>query len=282
MQPETKKHLSILVVVTLAFSLSGMGPDDVPAFFLEIAPVVLGLLILLMTYRRFRFTTLVYGLIGFEIMVALVGAHYTSDSVPGFSWLQEQGIFIRNNYDKLGHFIQGFCPAIIIREILIRKTALHRGVIFNTVVVSVALAVSAFYEILEYAAAVFLGADADEFLGMQGFIWDTQTDMLFALIGAMSALLLLGALHDRALGRTRFVRHSAESAQYRHLALARPELEKLKLQTVRTSFISQGFNRAFARSLSGRVDAEDETGHGGYRNGQKYGFDGESKIPTRR
>lgn len=274
MQPESKKHLSIkhlsiLAAVAAAFFLAGMRPDDELAFFLELLPVVVGCLVLLLTYRRFRFTTFVYGLMAFQIMVALVGAHYTSDGVPGFSWLQEQGIFVRNNYDKFGHFIQGFVPAMIIREILLRKTALQSGRIFNTMIVSVALATSALYEISEYGAAVTLGADANEFLGMQGFIWDTQTDMLFAFVGAISALLLLSRRHDRALGRTCFVRHS-------------PELEDLKPKTVRISFISEGFNRAFARSLSGRIDAKDETGNGGYRNGKEDRGERESKIPARR
>lgn len=257
MQPESKKHLSILAAVIAAFFLAGMRPDDELAFFLELLPVVVGCLVLLLTYRRFRFTTFVYGLMAFQIMVALVGAHYTSDGVPGFSWLQEQGIFVRNNYDKFGHFIQGFVPAIIIREILLRRTKMERGGIFNTVIVSVALAASALYEILEYGAAVALGADANEFLGMQGFIWDTQTDMLFAMTGAIMALLLLSRRHDRAL-------------------------QNLKPKIVRISFITEGFNRAFARSLSGRIDAKDETGNGGYAHGKKDRGERESKIPARR
>lgn len=164
-------------------------------------PVIIGVAILIFTYKRFQFTTLVYWLIGVEILVAMVSAHYGTSHVPVFSWLQEVGIFERNNFDKLGHFMQGFTPALITREILLRISPLQKGWMLTVLVLSVCLAISALYEILEWITVVVAGKDADEFLGAQGYIWDVQTDMAFALIGAVLSLLLLSRIHDIFLAK---------------------------------------------------------------------------------
>ncbi|MBP9717996.1 DUF2238 domain-containing protein [Candidatus Gracilibacteria bacterium] len=202
MKRERDFHFFIASVVVLAFIWAFIKPENYQTLLLEMAPVVVGIGILLCTYTSFTLTTLVYVLIAVQIVVALIGGHFDYAHVPLFSWLQEQGVFHRNNYDKLGHFFQGLGPALLVREVLLRKTNLRRGALFNTIVVGLCLAFSALYEIFEWLSAVTIGgAIASDFIGTQGYIWDTQTDLLWALIGAISGLLLLARLHDKQLAK---------------------------------------------------------------------------------
>lgn len=151
------------------------------------------------TYRSFRLTTLLYILILLHCVILMIGGHYTYAEVPLFDTLKPILGFERNNYDKVGHFMQGFVPAIIAREILIRKEVVSGRAWLNTFVISVCLAFSALYELIEWLVAVAVGGSADAFLGTQGFVWDTQTDMALALVGAVCALLSLAKLHDKQL-----------------------------------------------------------------------------------
>lgn len=171
---------------------SGIEPKDQLTWFLEVSPGIVGGLALLATYRRFPLTPLLYTLILAHCVILFVGGHYTYAEVPLFEGLLGSE---RNNYDKLGHFFQGLVPALIAREILLRRNVVRGGwlVLF---VISIALAFSAFYELIEWWVAVLSDEAADAFLGAQGYVWDTQSDMLMALIGAISALVFLSRWHD--------------------------------------------------------------------------------------
>ncbi|HXM32170.1 MAG TPA: DUF2238 domain-containing protein, partial [Chthoniobacterales bacterium] len=158
-----------------------------------------GIFILLATYRHFQFTTLAYTLIALHICVLCVGGHYTYARVPAFDWLRPIFGWERNEYDRLGHFLQGFVPAIIAREVLLRFKILARENWLPFLVLSICLTISASYELLEWLAATMTGPAANDFIGSQGDVWDTQADMLMALIGAVCALVLFSHLHNRAL-----------------------------------------------------------------------------------
>jgi putative membrane protein len=178
---------------------SSWRPYDRFTWWLEVTPGLAGLALLLATYRRFRFTTLCYTLIAVHICVLCVGGHYTYARVPLFDWLRPLFAWQRNNYDRLGHLMQGLVPAMIAREVLLRLEVLNRRKWLPFLVVSICLAISALYELIEWWTALASGAAANDFLGSQGDVWDTQSDMFLALIGAVSALLLLSPLHNRAL-----------------------------------------------------------------------------------
>ena len=198
MKPRTF-HLALFFIVAIVFCWSGWRPYDRFTWWLEISPGLAGIILLLATYRRFQFTSLSYALVALHICVLFVGGHYTYARVPAFDWLRPIFDWERNHYDRLGHFMQGFVPVIIAREIFIRCNLLNRKKWLPFLVVSVCLAISAFYELLEWWAALIGGSAADDFLGSQGDIWDTQADMALALIGALCALLFLSHFHDRAL-----------------------------------------------------------------------------------
>jgi putative membrane protein len=166
---------------------------------LEVAPALVGFVVLALTWQSFRLTPLVYLLILFHCVVLMVGGHYTYAEVPLFDYIKPLFGFERNNYDKLGHFVQGLVPAMIAREILIRKNVVPSRQWLNFFIICFCLALSAFYELLEWAVAVVAGASSEAFLGTQGYQWDTQSDMALALLGAVTALLSLGRLHDRQL-----------------------------------------------------------------------------------
>jgi putative membrane protein len=191
--------LALLVLVAVALVLSGLAPTDRGTWWLEIFPILIGAPILVATYRRFPLTTLVYTLLAVHALILMVGGHYTYARVPIGFWVQDLFGFARNHYDRLGHFAQGFIPAILVREILLRTSPLRRGRWLFVLVTAVCLAFSACYEFIEWGAAVLGGESADAFLGTQGDVWDTQWDMLFALIGALTAQLTLSKAHDRAL-----------------------------------------------------------------------------------
>lgn len=192
---------ALVLGLAAVFVWSAINPHDRLTWFLEVAPVVIAAIILAATYRRFRFTNLVYLLISVHALILMIGGHYTYAEVPLFDWIKDTFGYARNHYDRLGHFAQGFVPAMVAREILIRLSPLHAGKWLFFIVVSICLAISAFYELIEWWVAVASGTAAEAFLGTQGDVWDTQWDMFLALCGATLAQLLLGRVHDRALVR---------------------------------------------------------------------------------
>jgi putative membrane protein len=198
----------VLIAGLLAFSgavflWSAVSPKDRLTWFLEVAPVIGALPLLLATHRRFPLTSLAYTLIAVHACILMVGGKYTYAEVPLFDWIRDALGHARNNYDKVGHLAQGFVPAIVTREILLRTTPLPRGAWLFTLVVSVCLAISALYELVEWGVAVASRAAAEAFLGTQGDPWDTQKDMAMALIGAIVAQIVLARLHDAQLRRLR-------------------------------------------------------------------------------
>ena len=184
---------------------SGIGPKDFVTWCLEVAPAVLGGLVLWVTRDRFPLTSLVYGLILFHCVVLMVGGHYTYAEVPLGEWVRELVDGSRNNYDKLGHFVQGFVPAMIARELMIRLHVFNSAAWRNFYIVCFCLGFSAFYELIEWWVALLSDEAAEAFLGTQGYVWDTQSDMGWALFGAVAAFLLLSRLHDRQLRERGFV-----------------------------------------------------------------------------
>lgn len=180
---------------------SGINPKDTPTWLLEVLPALIGGAVLAITWHSFRLTPLVYLLILVHCVILMVGGHYTYAEVPLFDWIRDWSGGDRNNYDKLGHFAQGFIPALIAREIIIRRQIIPAASWRFFFIVCFCLAFSAFYELIEWWVALASEQAADAFLGTQGYVWDTQSDMALALLGAMAGPLLLGRLHDRQLAR---------------------------------------------------------------------------------
>ena len=178
---------------------SGINPKDTLIWLLEIAPALIGLGVLLATRRTFPLTRIAYGLILIHSLILMIGGHYTYAEVPLFDWLKQIFHLQRNHYDKVGHFAQGFVPAVLAREILIRKAVVAGRSWLNFLVTCICLAISAAYELLEWFVAEINEEAADSFLGTQGDIWDTQSDMAFALIGAIAAIVGLSTAHDRQI-----------------------------------------------------------------------------------
>lgn len=194
-------HAVLLATLAVVFIWSLVRPHDGFTWLLEAFPVIIGLPILLLTYRRFPFSRLAYGLMLLHAVILLVGAHYTYAEMPLFNWLRDSYDLDRNYYDRLGHLAQGFIPAIVVREILLRQSPLKPGKWLAFVVLSICLAISALYEMLEWWVAVASGSDAVAFLATQGDVWDTQWDMFLCLLGAIASLALLSHRHDRSLTR---------------------------------------------------------------------------------
>ena len=191
----------LLALFALVFVWSAIRPHDYFTWSLEVFPAVIGLVLLIATRRTFPLTPLLYTLLFLHATILAVGGHYTYAEVPLGNWVRDALHLARNHYDRLGHFAQGFIPAILAREILIRRNVVRgRGWVYF-IVVSICLAVSAAYELLEWRVSVATGSKGDAFLGTQGDIWDTQEDMATALIGALLAPLILGRPHDRQLAR---------------------------------------------------------------------------------
>lgn len=195
--------LALLGVVAAVLIWSGIGPYDRTTWWLEVAPILLGAPVLILTFRRFPLTTLVYTLLAVHAIILAVGGHYTHARVPAGFWAQELFGFARNHYDRLGHFAQGFVPALLAREILLRTSPLRPGKWLFAVVVSICLAFSAFYEFVEWWSALLGGEAATDFLGTQGDVWDTQWDMFLAFLGAIAAQITLSRVHDRQLQQLR-------------------------------------------------------------------------------
>ena len=197
-----RREFGLLLAATLALLLwSGIRPFDRLTWLLEVAPVLLVLPLLVATARRFPLTRLLYWLVFLHAAILIVGGRYTYAQVPLGFWVSDLLELSRNHYDRLGHFAQGFVPAIAAREILLRRSPLGRGGWLFFLTTCVCLAVSAFYELVEWWAALAGGEEASAFLGTQGDVWDTQWDMFIALLGALAAQLLLARRHDRQLAR---------------------------------------------------------------------------------
>jgi putative membrane protein len=202
MRPEQKPYLlALLAGFALVLTWSVIRPHDYFTWVLEIFPAVIALAVLVLTYPRFQFTTPIYVLIFLHACILFVGGHYTYAEVPLFNWVRDHFHLARNDFDRVGHFAQGFVPALVAREVLLRnKIVLKRGWLFY-IILSVCLAISAAYELLEWRVAVASGSAADAFLGTQGDPWDTQEDMATALVGALTALLVFPKWHDRLILR---------------------------------------------------------------------------------
>lgn len=182
-------------------ALSAVAPHDYPTWVLEVLPIFVALPLLVLTGRSFPLTPLLYWLIFGHAVLLMVGGHYTYARVPAGFWVQDWFGFTRNHYDRLGHFMQGFEPAILAREILLRKQVVARGRWLVTFVISITLAFSAFYELIEWFVALVSAEAADSFLGTQGDVWDTQWDMFMCLVGSITALVVLPRWHDGQLAR---------------------------------------------------------------------------------
>lgn len=191
----------LLLVGTAVLVWSGIEPADRLTWWMEVAPVLIAVPVLLLTRRRFPLTPLLYWLIFAHALVLMVGAHYTYAKVPAGFWVADWLDLERNHYDRVGHLMQGFVPVMVAREILVRLSPLYIGAWLGFLSACVALAVSAFYELTEWWAALLVGGAADQFLATQGDVWDTQWDMFLALSGALLALVLLSRIHNRQLDR---------------------------------------------------------------------------------
>ncbi len=204
-------YKKILVAICLfVLGWSAYKPHDYFTWVLEVAPAAIAFIVLFVTRKRFPLTPFLYCFIALHTIVLMIGAKYTYAKVPAFEWLKEWGVFERNNYDKVGHFMQGFVPALAIREVFIRLGVVAKKRWLPFIVVSVCLAMSAVYEFIEWFGAVTGGEATTDFLGTQGYVWDTQSDMLLCLIGATTAFLFLSRMHDQML--TKFLPNKGEAS----------------------------------------------------------------------
>jgi putative membrane protein len=201
MSSEDRLPAAALALAVAAVALSGVGPKDRATWLMEVAPALVAFPVLVATRRRFPLTPLLYVLLAIHVAILALGGHYTYAEVPLGFWVRDALGLARNHYDRLGHLAQGFVPALVAREVLLRTSPLRPGRWLFTLVTAIALAISAIYEFLEWGAAVALGQGADAFLGTQGDPWDTQWDMFLAFLGAMAAQLLLARVQDAQLAR---------------------------------------------------------------------------------
>ena len=200
--PSKRYHIILLIVVLAFWVWSGIKPQDTRlTWVLETFPFMIALPVMLVTYKRFQLTDLTYTLIAIHAMILMLGGHYSYAKVPLGFWMEEWFGWTRNNYDKIGHLMQGFGPAIYTREIIARTSPLKRGKWLGFMSVAMPLAFSAIYEIIEWLASLTNPTDTEAFLGTQGYIWDTQTDMFLCLIGSILALIFLTKLHNRYLSK---------------------------------------------------------------------------------
>ena len=200
-----KKYLIFITLFLLGLLISAINPHDYFTWILEVFPGIIGLLILIFTFRKFRFSDLTYFLILIHCYILFIGGHYTYAEVPLFDWIKDILHQSRNNYDKVGHFAQGFVPALIVRELFIRKHIVKQGNWLSFLTVCVCISISVFYEFLEWFVAVVSGQSADSFLGTQGYVWDTQSDILYALIGAFFMIVFVSKFHDKQITKLKTV-----------------------------------------------------------------------------
>jgi putative membrane protein len=199
MSRDAKLHLSLLALAAIVLAWSGTNPKDRLTWLLEVSPAIVAGVVLAAAYPRWRFTPLVIVLIAAHAMILMVGGKYTYAEVPAFNWLKDDFDLSRNYFDRVGHFAQGFVPAMVAREILLRRGILQRGGWLFFLVTCVCIAISTFYEFIEWWTALAAGGAAEAFLGTQGDVWDTQWDMFIAMCGAIIAQLLLARPHDRQI-----------------------------------------------------------------------------------
>jgi putative membrane protein len=190
-----------IVLFLIGLLLSAIQPKEYFTWFLEVIPAIVGFVILVLTYKKFSFTNFTYFFILIHCIILFIGGHYTYAEVPLFEWIKETFEQSRNNYDKIGHFAQGFVPAMIIRELFIRKNVIANTSYFNFIVVSICLAISAAYEWIEWWVSISTGEGGDAFLGTQGYVWDTQSDMLLATIGAGCMIVFFSKSQDGSISK---------------------------------------------------------------------------------
>jgi putative membrane protein len=195
------KYWILTAAFIIGLSISAIRPHDYFTWFLEVFPAIIGAAVLIATFHQFRFTTFTYLLILVHCYILFVGGHYTYAEVPLFDWIKEVFHQSRNNYDKVGHFAQGFVPAAIVRELFMRQGIVKKGGWLAFLTVCVCMSISVFYEFLEWFVAVASGESAEAFLGTQGYVWDTQSDMLFATIGALCMVVVVARFHNRQIDR---------------------------------------------------------------------------------
>ena len=194
-----KKYYLLIALFFIGLILSAINPHDYFTWMLEVLPAVIGFIVLIFTFKRFKFSDLTYILILVHCYILFVGGHYTYAKVPLFEWIKEIFEQSRNNYDKVGHFIQGFVPAAIAREIFVRNKVIKKGLWLPFLTVCTCIFVSVLYEFLEWFVAIASGESAESFLGTQGYVWDTQSDMLYAMIGAICMVIFLSETQDKQL-----------------------------------------------------------------------------------
>jgi putative membrane protein len=196
-----KKYWILIVLFLVGLALSAILPHDYFTWILEVFPGIIGLLILIFTFKKFRFSDLTYIFILLHCYILFVGGHYTYAEVPLFDWIKDALVQSRNNYDKVGHFAQGFVPAMIVRELFIRQKIVTPGRWLAFLTVCVCVSISVFYEFLEWMVAIASGQSAEAFLGTQGYVWDTQSDMLYAMIGAICMVLFISKIQDKQIAK---------------------------------------------------------------------------------
>ena len=196
---KNRYHLFLILAVLAVIIWSGINPYDRFDWWLEIAPIIIVTPILVFTYRKFPLSNLMYTMIAIHAVILAYGGHSTYALAPLGEWMKTAFGFTRNNYDKIGHFAQGFFPFVYTRELLLRTSPLKRGTWLAFISVCVPLAASALYEIIEWWTSVLSGSAGDSFLGTQGYVWDTQSDMFLCFVGALFAIPLLTKLHDRSM-----------------------------------------------------------------------------------
>lgn len=198
-----KKYWLFLIIFFIVGVWSGINPYETGLWFLEAGMCLIGVAVLAFTFQKFKFTDMTYIFILIHLIILFVGAHYSYAKVPLFDWIKDIFDLSRNNYDKVGHFAQGFVPAMIARELLIRLDVLKKRSWLPFLVVSICLAISAFYELIEWWVGALSSDGADDFLGTQGYVWDTQSDMFCAMIGAICMLLFFSKLQDKQINKIR-------------------------------------------------------------------------------
>ncbi len=194
-----RKYWILIILFISGLTISAINPHDYFTWILEVFPAIIGFLILIFTFKRFTFTYLTYVLILIHCYILFVGGHYTYAEVPLFDWIKEIFHQPRNNYDKVGHFAQGFVPAMIIRELFVRLQVVKKSSWLSFLTVCVCVAISVFYELLEWFVAIVSGQSAESFLGTQGYVWDTQSDMLYAAIGAVCMIIFMSKIQDKQI-----------------------------------------------------------------------------------
>ena len=192
-----KKYTALLILFFIGFILSGIQPHDYFTWILEVFPAIVAILILIITFKKIQFTDLTYIFILVHCYILFIGGHYTYAQVPLFDWIKDVFHQSRNNYDKVGHFAQGFIPALVVRELFVRFEIVKPGKWLSFLTVCVCMTISACYELFEWLVAILSGQSSEAFLGTQGDPWDTQSDMLFALIGAVCMVLFVSKIQDQ-------------------------------------------------------------------------------------